>query len=147
MSRIRLSKNGPEIAREGFDVETAEPKDMFFMPMGVAARIKETGIATPVSISNSTRTCRVNFAEPFSHPPMMFFAGLRADGGADVTPNMMVTIGSSFMWRQMHYYAQIDTTGFDLFLTQGVGAALGGPIYPEVAPNWRWWALENTMQD
>ena len=51
MPRARLSARGPQIARPGFDVDTAAPKDMLFDPSLVAATIYATDIVTTTPYS------------------------------------------------------------------------------------------------
>jgi hypothetical protein len=46
MPRARISSNGPQIAKPGFDVDTASFRDMVFDPRFVAARVMMTGTVT-----------------------------------------------------------------------------------------------------
>ena len=47
MPRARLSANGIDVAKPGFDVDTAAPADMLFSSSLVAMRVAMTGVVTP----------------------------------------------------------------------------------------------------
>lgn len=145
MPRMRINKNGIKIARPGHDVDTAAEKDMFFSSTGVAARVYQTNLVTVSDYSGLASDrylrARVNFSKGFTRPPAVFAAGLRVDGGADVTPVVYLVIGTSYARVHPHYSLEIDTTGFWIYVPKSIPENI--PV--NVPTTWRYWVLDNVL--
>lgn len=141
--RMRINKDGIKIARQGYDVDTAAEQDLYFSSSGIAARVFATGL---VGVTNAGHErynqARVNFSKTFSRPPLVFAAGLRSDGGADVTPVRYRIIGNNIARIHPHYCLKIDTTGFDIMVVKDYGP---GDFYVDVPTTWRYWVLDNVL--
>lgn len=142
--RMRIDKNGIKIARPGYDVDTATEKDLYFSSKGVAARVFATGLVTVAEFGHERyRRARVNFSKTFVRPPLVFAGGIRSDGGLDVTPVRYTIVGDDYARIHPHYCLQIDKTGFLIMVAKDYG----GSFNVDVPTTWRYWVLENTLDD
>lgn len=142
--RMRIDKNGIKIARPGYDVDTAAEKDLYFSSSSIAARVFTTGSVTVSTFGHDRyRRARVDFPKTFVRPPLVFAGGLRSDGGLDVTPVRYTIISTDYARIHPHYRLLIDKTGFWIW----VGMDYGGSFSVDVPTTWRYWVLENTLDD
>lgn len=142
--RMRIDRDGIKIARPGYDVDTAAEKDLYFSSSGVAARVFATGLATAVEFGHERyRRVRVNFSKTFARPPIVFAGGIRSDGGLDVTPVRYGITSDDYQRVHPHYCLQIDKTGFWLMVCKDFGSSFN----VDVPTTWRYWVLENTLDD
>lgn len=143
--RMRINKNGIKIARPGYSVDTASEENLYFSSSGIAARVYETGL---VGVSDFAGTggdrykrARVNFSKGFTRPPPVFAAGIRSDGGIDVTPVRYWVANNDYGRLHPHYQVSVDTSGFDLMVVKDFGSN----FYLDVPTTWRYWVLDNVL--
>lgn len=144
MPRARLSTDGIDIAKPGYDVDTASIENMQFSSSLVAMRLALTGI---VSVANFTgymddryRRGQVTFGTPFVRPPIVMVAGLYPDGSTDQSPIVLRTVSDQQgrAWGLPVYQITVSTTGFDLFVTKDSWAG-------NRPTDWRYFVFQNTL--
>lgn len=143
MPRARLSANGIDLAKPGFDVDTAGITDMQFSSALVAARIAKTGVATPVDYTGfydeAYKRAIVYLDEPAPHPPLVLVAGLRPDGTTEQAPLVSFFISSGVAHHRPFYEIRTFTDRFELYVLQVRGTINPAPV------NWRYWVFYNTI--
>lgn len=150
-TRMRLSEQGPQIAKSGYDVDTASIADMVFSPSLVALRIALTGTITPTTFSSGVLNswyykATVTFAEAFVRPPIVMAVGLLDDGTTIQGVGVASIISHDSGNAKVLPYWQIDTyvDHFDLFTMRHNDSGWTNAHYP-VANTWRYWVLQNTL--
>ncbi|MFC3206891.1 hypothetical protein [Aquamicrobium soli] len=145
MPRARISADGIEVARPGFDVDTAAIGEMQFSSALVAARIVKTGVVTPGPfsglLSNLYLQSIVTFDAPFPSPPIILVAGLNSDGTSDQTPYVISFADGSDAYHLPYYEIRSYTDRFELSVYKPVS----GVIRP-TPTNWRYWVFQNTVE-
>jgi hypothetical protein len=150
MPLMRLSENGPEIAKPGYDVDTASIENMMFSPSLVAARIALTGTVTPTTFSSGVLNDwyykgTVTFPTPFVRPPAVIVAGLETDGTTQ-QGIFFTSITGGGTSRVLPWW-EIDTyvDHFDLY-TMRHNDSDWDEVFP-VCADWRYWVLWNTLDE
>jgi hypothetical protein len=150
MPLMRLSEAGPEIAKSGYDVDTASIANMVFSPSLVAARIALTGTVTPTTFSSGTLhdwyyKATVTFPIEFPRPPLVMVAGLEGDGTTQQGNFYGVIINSQSGDAKVLPWYEIDayTDHFDLF-TMRHNDSDWNESFP-VCADWRYWVFQNTL--
>lgn len=145
MPRARYSANGIDIAKPGYDVDTAGLANMTFSSSLVAARIIKTGIVTPAPFSgymNSLYYQSIVYLDaPLPRPPIVLVAGINADGTSDQTPFVISQAFSSdgIAYRRPFYEIRTFTDRFELC------TAIGDADIRPMPPTWRYWVFANTL--
>ena len=139
MPRARLSVNGIDIAKPGYDVDTAGLPNMQFSSSLVAARIVLTGTVTPTSYDGDYNLSTVSFATSFPKPPIVLVAGIYGDGTSDQTPFLQVGADGSTAWNRPYYEIRTYTDHFELYVCKN--ALLRVP-----PSTWRYWVFQNTIE-
>lgn len=146
MPRARLSKEGPIIAKAGFDVDTADLKDMLFSPSFVATRLALSGTVTTSSYSGSMssfyRRAIFTYDTPFLFPPFLLFAGINDDGTAHFCPfvtyvNPAASPGTYSIFPSIEYRSFRDR--FELYV-----CVKDSPTY--VPTSWRYFVFYNGLE-
>lgn len=146
MPRARLSKDGIEIAKAGYDVDTATLPQMAFSSSMVAMRLALTGTVTVVdysgAFSGEYRRGIVTFPTAFSKPPIVMVAGLRGDGSTDQTTFAMYSFSdqNATGWIRPIYHVVTATTNFELYVMKAAFFA----VRPTT---WRYFVFQNTLED
>jgi hypothetical protein len=150
MPLMRLSEAGPEIAKPGYDVDTAAIGNMVFSPSLVALRIALTGVITPTTFSSGVLNTwyykgTVTFPTPFVRPPLVMVVGLETDGTTQQGCFFDGIISGQSGDAKMLPYWQIDTytDHFDLF-TMRHNDSNWNEHFP-VCADWRYWVFQNTL--
>lgn len=139
MPRQRLSVNGPQIARPGFDVDTASPENMLFDPRFIAASVYATNIVTTTAFDDFTNRYVGSHGRTFPMPPIVIpyeVVGserrLHLARFAQFFGNVQAQIcaGST----------RVTTTGFELYS----GNSTMFNLYPP-GTTWRYVTLSNTL--
>lgn len=144
MPRARISVNGIEIAKQGYDVDTAAPENMVFSSSLVAMRLARTGVVTPAPYDGELSTVYYRHIEyyptPFLQAPVVLVAGINADGSSDQAPYVMSGAsdeGGSAWW--LPYYSVYSYANrFELYVYQDEVVYVG-------SPNWRYFVFQNTL--
>jgi hypothetical protein len=149
---MRLSEAGPEIAKAGFDVDTAAIGNMVFSPSLVALRIALTGTVTPTTFSSGVLNSwyykgTVTFPAAFARPPIVMVVGLETDGTTQQGLFSDLLISSQSGNAKVLPYWQIDTYAdhFDLF-TMRHNDGSWKEQFP-VCATWRYWVFRNTLDE
>lgn len=119
--RARLDRNGPAIAKAGYDIDTATLAQMAFIPSFAAWRLRETGITTATTYSGGFsayyRRAAVTLSPAYERPPLAFMVirisetetiqavGYNQSGGT--LPRMMVM---SYTDRVEFYIRDLSST-------------------------------------
>lgn len=144
MPRARISAGGIEVAKPGFDVDTAAIGDMQFSSALVAARIAKTGLVTPENYvgfySESYKRAIVYLDDPVPYPPIVLVAGIRSDGTSDQAPFINRYVSGGTAYHEPYYEIRTFTDRFELYVLQ-----VRGDVYP-APPNWRYWVFQNTVE-
>jgi hypothetical protein len=142
MPRARLSVNGIDIAKPGYDVDTAGLANMQFSSSLVAARIAKTGVTTPTSFSGYLSDIYlrsiVYLDVPAPKPPVVLVAGLNGDGSTDQTPFVYRSASGGVAYRLPYYEINTFTDRFELYV-------LTDPIVRPAPASWRYWVFQNTL--
>lgn len=145
MPRARLSVNGPELAMEGYDVDTAPLEKMLFSPAYVAMRVAKTGVVTPGSYTGDMddyyKRSVVEFDNAFPAPPIVLVAGINIDGSTDQSPVVYsVTSGQNGWARSLPLYEiRTFTSRFELYVLAARSNIRTPPS------DWRYWVFQNTL--
>lgn len=148
-TRMRLSEAGPEIAKPGYDVDTAAIGNMVFSPSLVAMRIALTGTVTPTTFSGALDDWyykgTVTFATAFVRPPIVMVAGLSSDGTTQQGLYYFSVVSGDSGTASFCPVYQIDTyvDHFDLFTYK---RNITGSTFP-IAATWRYWVFQNTLDE
>jgi hypothetical protein len=139
MPRARLSVNGIDIAKPGYDVDTAGLPNMRFSSSMVAARIAATGTVVPTAYDSNYNYSVVNFATAFPTPPIVLVAGIYGDGTSDQTPFLTLSADGSTAWNRPYYEIRTYTDRFELYVCKI--ALIRTP-----PSTWRYWVFQNTIE-
>lgn len=91
MPRARIDVNGPSIAKEGFDIDTALPSQMAFAPSMVGFRLRQIGDLTAVNTGTlGEREATLTLSPAWAKPPIAF---------------MSLRVSESMSWQQVMYYS------------------------------------------
>lgn len=144
MPRARLSRRGPQLAKYGYNVDTAPIANMAFSPDLVAMRLAETGTLTAAAHSDGApftayyKATKV-FASAFPEPPFVMVAGIGGDGTSYQAPYVINTAGGGVLEVTPHYVLYTYTSYFDLYVMQW---SAGGVNLPTT---WRYFVFQNTL--
>lgn len=146
-TRMRLSEAGPQIAKSGFDVDTAAISNMVFSPSLLAMRIALRGTVTPTTFSSGVLNDwyykgTVTFPTAFSQPPIVMVAGLEADGTTQQGMFYVRQVSSGTAILAPYWQIDTYTDHFDLFTMRH--NAWSGETFP-VCATWKYWVLQNTL--
>jgi hypothetical protein len=149
---MRISEEGPKIAKSGYDVDTAEIGNMVFSPSLVAMRIALTGTVTPTTFSSGVLNdwyykATVTFPQPFARPPIVMVAGLETDGTTQQGLFYANIVSGQAGNAKVLPWWQIDTYAdhFDLF-TMRHNDSNWNESFP-VCADWRYWVFQNTLDE
>lgn len=149
MPRQRLSHDGPQIARPGFDVDTAAPQNMLFDPRLVAATVYDTDIVTTVPYSGGDglgtwfNRALVNHGRTFPMPPVVI--PYEVVGSArrlhmsteSIFPNQAQAVrGCAGSVRVYNDRFEIYSANANLWT---------GSLFPPPGTTWRYVTLSNTL--
>lgn len=149
MARARLDKNGPKIAKAGYNVDTAPLQHMIFDPKYVAARIYQQVTVTPVVFSGFLDHAYLravhSFGKTFATPPIVLVTGI--DGGRRQVSAMTgyaIPVNPGTAYILPLYEVVSTTTGFELYVMYQYpsGSPLNGPAVPT---SWRCTILQNSF--
>lgn len=140
MPRARLSADGIDIAKPGYDVDTASLPNMQFSSSLVAARIAMTGLVTPTAYDSFYKMSSVTF--PSAHPraPVVLVAGISSGTSTDQTPFLYTEASNAegTAWNLPYYEIRTYTNHFELYVAQ--------MSYIRPSPStWRYWVFQNTL--
>lgn len=148
MPRARLSVDGIDIAKSGYNVDTASLENMQFSSSLVAARIYKTGVVTPAAftgyLDGKYKRAVVDFDDTFPHPPIVLVCGLNSDGTVDQSVFLMSKVEGSTLFIIPFYEIRTFVDRFELYVWS---EAPGTPdSYRPHPSNWRYWVLHNTLE-
>lgn len=144
MPRARLSRNGPQLAKPGYNVDTASLANMAFSPNLVAMRLALTGTFVAGGHSDGSpfsayyKATKV-FDTPFPEPPFVMVAGIGGDGTSYQAPYVINSAGGGVLEVTPHYVLYTYTSQIDLYVMQW---SAGGVILPTT---WRYFVFQNTL--
>lgn len=150
MSRAKIDKNGPAIAKPGYSVETAALQNMMFAPQFVAARVFRQVTLTPVPFSGyldiAYYRATYSYGKTFATPPMVLVCGVdgsRRQVSAMTGYTIPVNPGTAYV---LPIYEVVSTTtGFELYrLYKGPGSSDPFPG-PTIPTNWLCTILQNSF--
>lgn len=150
MPRARISRQGIEIAKPGFDVDTAGPGDMIFSSQFVTFRLAMTGVVTVAHYSGylDSRYERavVTFPQPFPNPPIVLAAGILPDGRSDQSQHYRTIVpldSSKPSYALPHYSIETFTDRFELYvLTRDLSGYISF-----FTRTWRYFVFSNTIDE
>lgn len=140
----RISSRGIEIAKPGYDVDTASRANMRFSSDLVAMRLALTGIVNCVPHSEGNpfipyyKGTKV-FDTPFPDPPFVMVAGIGGDGTSYQAPFVINTVGGGALQVTPHYVVYTYADRFDLYAMQWPD---GGVNLPTA---WKYFVFQNTL--
>ncbi len=146
MPKFRISKNGIEIAKPGFDVDTSTPEQMAFSSMLPAMRLAKTGVVTATRYGSSGMAARyaratVTYDTPFPKAPFVLAAGVISATESDQKPFMPASLGyAKWTW----YSIESHPDRFELYLydRDSVGGTVSRPTR-----TYRYFVFHNTLDD
>ncbi|MHB2265648.1 hypothetical protein [Aliihoeflea sp. PC F10.4] len=149
MPRQRLSKDGPQIARPGHDVDTASPANMLFDPRLVAATVYATGTVTTADYSGGDgmggylRRAIVGHGRTFPMPPIVIPYEIVGSARrlhfamSQIFPDAATTVAGCAG------SVRVSATGFELY--SGKPPLFTGSVFPAPGTAWRYVTLSNTL--
>ena len=144
-TRMRISEEGPQIAKSGFDVDTASIANMVFSPSLVALRVALTGTVSVSSFSGllSSRYLKgtVTFPTSFARPPIVMVAAILDDGTTQQGLWAEYSISGGTALVMPTYQIDTYTDHFDLFAYKSDGSFDWLPL----SDTWRYWVFQNTL--
>ena len=148
MARASISKNGIEVAKSGYDVDTAPLSKMILSPLFTTMRIDHSGIVTVAPYSNDGEWPQIydraiiTFPRPYNDPPVVFVAGQNSNGTVDQTPFhfRFESDGGGFRWVP-HYSIETFTNRFELYVLKGGGA------FGTITRTWKYFVFANTLSN
>lgn len=147
MPRARISKDGIEIAKSGYDVDTASIGDMLFSSQFTALQLELTGTVSVAGFSGymSTQYWKgsVTFPSAFPKPPLVMVAGQLGGGVTDQTAAAITEFSdqAATAWIRPIYEIVVTTTGFELYVVNGTGDSGSRPT------SWKYWVFRQTLED
>lgn len=140
MPRARLSSEGIDVAKPGFDVDTASLANMMFSSSLVAARISQTSTVTPTSYDVYYNWSSVTFPTAYPRPPVVLVAGITSGTTSDQTPFLWKEASNSegMAWNLPYYEIRTFPDHFELYV------AKMSFVRPPPA-TWRYWVFQNTL--
>ena len=146
MARKRISAAGIEIAKEGFDVDTAAPEDMIFSSTLPTLRLALTGVVTLTDFSGplSTRFARaiVYYDDPFAKPPLVLAAGIVSSTDSDQAPFMTQSLSGWATW--IRYSIASFTDRLEIY---GYHRNVAGNLVSRPTRTYRYYVFHNTIDD
>lgn len=146
MPRMRISSAGVEIAREGFDVDTAAPENIIFSSTAPTLRLALTGVVTISDFSGplSGRFARaiVYYDEPFEKPPLVLAAGVVSSTVSDQGPYVAGSISGSARW--IRYSVASFTDRLEIY---GYHRNVDGNLASRPTRTYRYFVFHNTLDD
>lgn len=149
MPRARISKDGVAVAKQGFDVDTADFKDMILSPEHVAMRIVMTGYVTVAPFTGylSGFMDRAIVTYPptngFNNPPVVFASGVIDEDNADQSQFYYTNdafVGGPFEMIP-RFYVESYTDRFELYVVKNLHAAWG----LDITRTWKYFVFANTL--
>lgn len=144
MPRARISPRGIEVAKAGYDVDTAAPANMMFSSSLVAMRLALTDIVTPVAYSGAWsavyKRAIVNYATAFPQPPVVLVAGINNDGSSDQAPYVISGADGSKGWNYPYFAVYSYTNRFELFVYSNPASG-----WYVGSPRWRYFVFQNVL--
>lgn len=140
MPRARLSSEGIDVAKLGYDVDTASLANMMFSSSLVAARISQSGTVTPTGYDSFYNMASVTFPTAAPRPPMVLVAGITSGSTSEQAPFLWRAASNSLgEGRNLPYYEiRTFTDHFELYVAK--------MSYVRPAPaTWRYWVFQNTL--
>lgn len=150
MPRARLSRNGPEIARPGYDVDTAALENIAFAPQWVAARVWKTVDVTVQPYAGDDIAFLYDrhietFGRIFPTPPIIIASGLIDTSNkivSNVTLRSVPVAGNGWAAIAPSFQIFASNSHFELYVRRR--DVSGNPIGNAPAI-WRCTILENSM--
>lgn len=146
MPKFRISSNGIEIAKPGFDVDTSTPDQMAFSSMLPAMRLAATGVVTATRYGSTGMAARyaraiVTYDTPFPKAPFVLAAGVISATESDQKPFMPASIGfAKWTW----YSIESHPDRFELYLYD---RDVVGNTVPRPTRTYRYFVFHNTLDD
>lgn len=146
MPRMRISDEGIEIAKAGYNVDTAAPEDLIFSSKLPTLRLALTGVVTLTGFSGplSTRFARaiVYYDEPFVKPPLVLAAGIVSSTETDQAPFVTQSISGWAKW------VRYSIASFaDRFEVYGYHRDVAGNLVNRPTRTYRYFVFHNTIDD
>lgn len=146
MPRARIDKNGIEIAKQGFDVDTAAPQNIAFSTRWNAAHIFTKGTMSPTAawsgfMSDQYNRSVVSYGRTFARPPIVFAMGHMGSGSLELGNCVSIAVpfnpGTA---RVLPFYQIMSYTDRFEFFTYARFAD-GGPN-PDAIATWSYIVLD-----
>lgn len=143
MPRGRLGRNGPELAKPGYDVDTAPLTAMLYSSKLVAKRLAFDGTVTVGSHSDGApftsyfKATKV-FDTPFPEPPEVRVASINGDGTSDQAPYVVNYAGNGQLWVLPYFVVYPYVERFDLYVLREPDRYVG-PL------TWKYFVYQNTL--
>lgn len=145
MPRARISKNGIELAKHGYDVNTASLANLILSPQFSTMRIALMGATTvaPYTGAGSDAHDRsvITFATPFPSAPLVLAAGVIDENTSDQSPLVyQYQADSGATWTDTHYCIITTASNFTLYVMKsGIG---NRAIIPRT---WKYFVFANSV--
>lgn len=143
--RVRIGKNGIDIARPGYSVLTATPAQMVFSSAAVAARLAYSGTVAVGAFDSLYYKGEVVFPAAFPQPPIVFVAGLK-DGAGFSQQGPFFTIGATVNsgtgYVLPHYEIRTYVDRFELYVLHHFPS---GAVQGSGVTTWNYFVLANTL--
>lgn len=149
MPRARISAKGVEIAKPGYDVDTAGIANMLLSPQFSILKVAQSGTVTVAPFSgymdSDYYAATVNFPSAFIRPPLVMVAGLNGDGSTDQTAAVLsyASDQSGRAWIFPMYEIEVTTSKFDLYVKY-FGGDPNSPYWYRTT-TWKYWVFNNTL--
>lgn len=143
MPRARISRDGIQLAKSGFDVDTASLANMVMSPQFATMRIVLQGYTTPVDfsgyVSGYHRRSIVAFPIAFPSPPLVLVSGIVSSSASDQSPYFYELETDAGGTRKLtHYSIETYTTHFELYTAKAGGTALSN-----IPSTWKYFVFAN----
>lgn len=143
MPRARISRNGIQLAKPGFNVDTATLANMILSPQFATMRIALQGYTTPVDfsgyVSNYHRRSIVTFPTAFPTPPLVLVSGIVSSSVSDQTQfEYELSTDQGGTRKLTHYSIETYTTHFELYTAKTPGTALSN-----IPSTWKYFVFAN----
>lgn len=145
MPRARISRNGVQLAKQGFDVDTAPLNQMIISPLFPTMRVIQSGYVTVADYSGYGsayhRRAVVSFTSTLSRPPIVLVSGVIDSNTSDQSPYYyIVQDGSGGFDLVTHYSIDTYTNRFELYVGK-----VGSTFLNNIPLTWKYFVFGNTL--
>lgn len=135
MARARINKDGIDIARQGYNVDTAGPADIAFSTRWNAAQIFMKGQTNPIAFSgymdNIYYRSIVPFGKTFARPPIVFVGGVISADQREICATSLTSIpfapGVGYIIPFYRVLSKLDQ--FELYVARKYPSGADVPYY------------------